>query len=141
MFATIVQKWNAFKADWQEYQRLRRVAARAWCKLYRLRDKITVSCDKNGEARERRCIKTKLVDVPQLNRVDDMMGGSMSIVPYNVYCPFFKGEDLLDEEVVECGQTDCPCHAANCEYANAAKEYETASARCRSFWGSKSKTK
>lgn len=141
MFATIVQKWNAFKADWKEYQRLRRVAARAWRKLDRVRGKITVFCGKDGVAKEKRCIKTKFVEVPHFNPVDDFGSGRISqVVAYSSYCPYFRGKDS-DAEVVECGQADCPCHAANCEYANAAKEYETASARHRAFWGSKSKTK
>lgn len=143
MFATIVQKWNAFKADWKEYQRLRSVAARAWHKLDRLRGKITVFCDKNGIAKEKRCIETTFVEVPYFNNNPmDEFGSARNplIAKQSSYCPHFKCEDL-DEEVVACGQTDCPCHAANCEYANAAKEYETASARRRAFWGSKSKTK
>ncbi|MDE5615939.1 MAG: hypothetical protein K2I81_03855 [Alphaproteobacteria bacterium] len=142
MFATIVEKWNAFKTDWKEYQRLRRVAARAWRKLDRVRGKITVFCGRDGIAKEKRCIKTKFMEVPHFSAMEELGSGRIPpIIASNSYCPYFKGKDL-DAGAVECGQTDCPHHSANCEYVNAAKEYEIADAKRRAFWNkTKSKAK
>lgn len=141
MFATIIQKWNAFKADWNEYQRLRRVAARAWRKLYNIRGKITVICGNDGRANEARCIRRELVNMRPLNMMDDWGSNRVSsVIPFDSYCPHFKGE-RPDEEIASCTETSCPHYANNCEYVDAAKEYENAAARCRAFWGSKPKTK
>ena len=137
MFATIVQKWNAFKADCKEYKRLCSRARKAWHRLYKMRANVTTVRGVNDEGGKKSCIKTQFVDIPTLNMMDDVKG-SVTFVSYDNYCPYFKD---LDETVAVCRQTDCPCHAANCEYANAFKEYAEASARRRAFWGSISKTK
>lgn len=140
MFATIIQKWNAFKADWQEYQRLRRVAARAWHKLDHIRGKITIFYhDENTPIDEKRCIKTKLVEMPNVNRLEPF-DSVATVINCNTYCPHFKGRNF-DETVEPCAKIDCPYHATNCEYADAVKEYEQAVTRRRSFWWRKSKTK
>lgn len=130
MFAKIVQKWNAFKADWNEYQRLRRVAARAWHKLDAIRYKITASCDLNGKALKKACIEKKWMDLPTSVQADDMGFKQVVPFPYDSYCMHFN----RDDETVSCKQTNCPCYAGNCEYVAAAKELEIARTNRRNFW-------
>lgn len=139
MFTKIVQKWNLFKADWREYQRLRRVAARAWHKLDRIRGKITVLYNANEIVNVKRCIKTKLMNVPVIDN-DDTFGQKMQVVAYDSYCPNFKLDDGA-VGVKPCTETSCPCHANNCEYVAAAEEYKQAVARRRGFWGAESQSK
>lgn len=140
MFTKIVQKWNLFKADWREYQRLRRVAARAWHKLDRIRGKITVLYNANEIVNIKRCIKIKFMSVPVMNSDDTFGSKGMHVVACDSYCPHFKGGRDV-EDVKPCTETSCPCHVDNCEYVAAAEEYKQAVARRRGFWGAESQSK
>lgn len=141
MFATIRQKWNAFKLDWKEYQRLRRVAARAWHKFESVRGKITVLYNMGDVEKVKSCISRKFVPVPTVNFNQDELNPVRSeLLPYDSYCSHFKG-NVDGENTVACSQTNCPCYAGHCEYVAAAKELEIARAKRDAFWNDKSKTK
>lgn len=133
MFRKIVQKWNAFKADWKEYQRLRRVAARAWHKLDSVRGKITVFYNMGDVEKVKSCISRKLVVVPKTALDDDWSPNRCDFMSYDSFCPHFKG-DIDGENVASCAQTNCPCYSGNCEYVAAAKELSVARENRRAFW-------
>lgn len=140
MFAKIVQKWNAFKANWKEYKRLRRLASRAWHKLDQIRYKITVHYSADDIVKIKRCIHIKIVNVPVIDPSDDFGGRKMGVVALDSYCPHFNGT-ANDGSSAPCTETQCPCYAGYCEYIAAAKEYAAAAERRRAFWDSNVKQK
>lgn len=133
MFTTIIQKWNTFKADWQEYQKLRRVAGRAWHKLDSLRTRITNvhSPDKNVPSKS--CIRTNFVWLPHPMHSDGAASENCTLMMAEDYCPHFKDFNFEDD-VPSCQEKSCACYAKHCEYAAAAEEYTDAVKRRREFW-------
>jgi len=140
MFVKIVQKWNAFKQDWAEYQRLRRVAGRVWKKLESMKAKITVMYRETESRPEKCCIAKEILDCQQLATVNDLFScNTPMIMMVEKYCPHFRGKE---KPVQACNEKTCPYYAENCEYIAAAQEYEAAVAQKRTFWGRvKNKTK
>jgi len=140
MFVKIVQKWNAFKQNWAEYQRLRRVAARAWHKLDGLRAKVTVMYRANEPQPKNHCIATKILEVRTMAATDDVFNTKTPLMMMvDHYCPHFNGNA---KSVRPCNEVTCPRYTENCEYAAASQEYETAVAQKRTFWDRvKTKTK
>jgi len=133
MFVKIVQKWNAFKQNWAEYQRLRRVAARAWHKLDGMRARITVVYRECEPRPQKRCIASRILEVPQMAALDDGLNSKTPMVmTIDNYCPHFHAGE---KPVRPCNDKTCPHHAENCAYAAAAQEYETAVTQKRTFWG------
>jgi len=133
MFVNIVQKWNEFKQNWAEYQKLRRVVARAWHKLDRMQAKITVVYRESDPRPQKHCIASKILEVPQMDTIDDFLSGKRPVVmTVNKYCPHFRGDTT---PVQPCNDNTCPHHAENCAYVAAAQEYETAKTQKRTFWG------
>lgn len=135
MFAAFTQKWNAFKADCQEYYRLRRVASRAWHKLERVRAKITRSYHADDSHVAKSCIYREFIEMPNKVSMTEMPS---FYVPFDHYCPYFQ--DGNQQDMSCCSQTSCPRYADNCEYVTAAQELKKARAKRLSFWD-KIKTK
>ncbi len=132
MFVKIIQKWNAFKQNWAEYQRLRRVAARAWHKLDGLRAKITVVYRETEQRPQPRCIATKILETPQMVSMDDCLNSrTPMLVTVENYCPHFNGGVHSGRP---CNEKTCPHYAENCEYVSAAQEYKAAVEQRRTFW-------
>lgn len=129
MFKKIIQRWNVFKADWAEYQRLRRIAGRAWKKLYSLRARITdVDNSDTTKAGAKSCIRTSVVCQNQ-----SLFDERDALILVEDYCPNFKAFDVLGA-VRPCKEKFCSCYAHNCEYAAAAAEYADALQKRREFW-------
>lgn len=137
MFGKIEQKWNAFKANWQEYQKLRNVAWRAWHKLDSLRAKITDFRNPDDTVSSKSCIRTKFVWLPYPMRFDGTTVENHTLMQTEDYCPHFKAL-YVEDDVHPCKEKSCSCYAKNCEYVAAATEYADAVKKRREFWfGSK----
>lgn len=132
----IIQKWHTFKADWREYQKLRRVAASAWHKLDSIRAKITKHYDTGDGSKVNSCIGSTIKYTPifVIDPVDGYNGRSFDISVQEKYCPHFS------DGMKPCSQTQCPYCVRNHEYVAAANELKEACTKRRIFWN-KQKTK
>ena len=134
MFANFVQKWNAFKSDFEEYKKLRRIAPIAKRNLLELRGKITVFISMDEKVSRKRCIQSKLLEVPRRDACDTVLDpAGAHYVQCEHYCPNFRA--VKDKENAQpCTDTACPCYAANKAYAEAAAHYTDALKKRRAFW-------
>lgn len=135
MFATIKQKWNAFKTNWNEYMRLRADVVRAEDNVEKIREKIAVK--KGGGIG---CIVYRYVPVPTVSGVDHLCFAKYQFVIKEHYCPHFSGDKYLDE-VKPCSQINCPFFAKNAEYVDAVRKLEAVSDKVDDFLCARSKTK
>ncbi|MBD5400992.1 hypothetical protein HDR61_04615 [bacterium] len=128
MFAKLEQKWNAFKANLGEYQRLRRIATAAWHKLEQMRVKITTCQD----IAKKSCIKIKWTYV-KTNSAESCSNGTISVMSYDDFCPLFRAKDDA-ESPRPCIDKKCSCYNDSLEYIKASQEYSDAVKCRRGFW-------
>lgn len=131
MFKTIIQKWNAFKADWREYEKKNETAECALRKLERMEHRITGSYGNNDV---KHCIEIKYVCMPSRIAVDELFGcASIKTAECIRYCPHFQHSKSL-KKVGPCTEAACPWHEKNSQYVAAATEYIVAEEECRAAW-------
>lgn len=142
IFGNIRQKWNAFKNNWGEYQKLRRKCSSLWHKTESLRAKLTYNYSGAEQMREGRCINNIFVDVPSISYVHGDISSNSIIESMSVmvtkYCGCFKHDDAA---ACGCSNKSCPYHKQNAEYCAAMAEYMDAVAQRRAFWTDADKRK